>query len=245
MQHSEWEEQVGLLAIDALDAAPAEAVRAHLRACASCLRLMEEYQVVTQALLEQVPPQEPPRGMESRMRARLRARQPVPPSAVRRFWESLFALPRWTVAATAAVVLLVLVGGLVLVQRMAGIGANASPEVAQILNAPGRVTAELAGTDQAPAARGQLVMVPAGTAAVLILNDMAPLPADKGYQVWLIHDGVRDTGGVISVAGRGQTIALIRAPLPMRSYQQVGLTVEPAAGSPGPTTPRVIGGKLP
>jgi hypothetical protein len=46
----------------------------------------------------------------------------------------------------------------------------------------------------------------------------------------------------VDASGRG--VWVVRSPRPWKEYQAVGATVEPAGGSPGPTSPRVIGGRL-
>jgi RNA polymerase sigma-70 factor (ECF subfamily) len=48
----------------------------------------------------------------------------------------------------------------------------------------------------------------------------------------------------LKVAGDGYGILLIRSPRLLREYDALGITVEPAGGSPGPTTPRVLGTEL-
>jgi anti-sigma-K factor RskA len=245
MQHAELEEQVILLAAGALAPVDAETVRRHMRECPECAGLLAEYESVGQALLHQVPPEEPPRELEARVRARLRRESPAgQPNRPRRFWAGTFTLPRWAGFGLAAALLLVLLGGALWIQRLTDPRYNESLQVAQVLNSPSRVTTELGTTDLAPEARGYLVLEPNASAAILTVYEMKQLPSDKAYQIWLIHDGKRDTGGLFTVDSSGGGVVLIRAPQPFRAYQQVGITVEPATGSPGPTTPRVMGGKL-
>jgi hypothetical protein len=49
---------------------------------------------------------------------------------------------------------------------------------------------------------------------------------------------------VFSVTPQGYGCLLILSPLPLGSYQRLGITEEPAGGSPGPTGRRVLGGSL-
>ena len=56
--------------------------------------------------------------------------------------------------------------------------------------------------------------------------------------------GQRTSGGVFSVYDEGYGVLKIDAPEPLISYQNVGITIEPAGGSPGPTGERVLGGDL-
>ncbi|MDQ7028742.1 MAG: anti-sigma factor [Ardenticatenia bacterium] len=81
---------------------------------------------------------------------------------------------------------------------------------------------------------------------VLVVNGLAPLAQDQAYQLWLIRpDGRRDNGGVFRVERPGElTLHRVVSPAPWTLYTGVGVTVEPATGSPGPTGPRVLHGGL-
>jgi hypothetical protein len=92
--------------------------------------------------------------------------------------------------------------------------------------------------------RGVLLLRATTPEAVLIVLDLPVLKPDRAYQLWLGREGGRDDGGVFQVDARGFGILRIQAPMPFASYNRVGITEEPASGSPGPTSPRVIGGKL-
>jgi anti-sigma-K factor RskA len=104
--------------------------------------------------------------------------------------------------------------------------------------------AVLAPTEAAAGARGLLLFAAAENEATLVVEDLPILASDRQYQLWLIRDGQRTSGGVFSVSRRGYGCLLILAPLPLDSYQALGITVEPAGGSPGPTGQRVLAGSL-
>jgi hypothetical protein len=92
-------------------------------------------------------------------------------------------------------------------------------------------------------ARGLLLLKSEDRHAVLIVQDLPPLQKDRSYQLWLgWGDRQRDNGGVFRVDEQGFGVWHISAPQPFMTYQRVGITEEPASGSPGPTSPRVIGG---
>jgi len=94
-------------------------------------------------------------------------------------------------------------------------------------------------------ARGILLLKPEEQNAVLIVQDLPPLQRDRTYQLWLgLGGSQRDNGGVFRVDAQGFGLIRIMAPQPFTAYQRVGITEEPAGGSPGPTSPRVIGATL-
>ncbi len=78
----------------------------------------------------------------------------------------------------------------------------------------------------------------------LVVDGLPLLDESQQYQLWLIRDGVRTSGGVFSVYDEGYGLLKIDAPDPLISYQAAGITIEPAGGSPGPTGERVLGGDL-
>jgi anti-sigma-K factor RskA len=90
-----------------------------------------------------------------------------------------------------------------------------------------------------------VVYAPTGSQiGLLCVYDMPALPEDQTYQVWLIKDGQRESGGLFRVSQDGFGVLMLRPTRPLREYSAVGITVEPAGGSPGPTSPRVLGGSL-
>lgn len=251
MHPAEYDELIPLYAIGALEPAEASAVRQHLETCPICQEALRDYQVVAEELLYQVPALEPPPALKAKLLARLRAQPAVHPAAYpqlasrsgwRRFWEGTIVLPRW--AALGALVVLLVLGGVALSEQARYAALADALEMGRILSSPNHVTVSLEATQQAPEARGVVYMQPGSSTALLVIYRLAALPPDKAYQVWLIHDGQRDSGGLFRVRSDGHATTLIRAPRPLQHYEQIGITAEPATGSPGPTGPRVIGGAL-
>jgi len=90
-----------------------------------------------------------------------------------------------------------------------------------------------------------VVYAPGGVGWVLLcVYDMPTLPEGMAYQVWLIRNGERDSGGVFQVSPKGYGLLLMELAQPLDAYEALGITIEPASGSPGPTSPRVLGGRL-
>lgn len=101
----------------------------------------------------------------------------------------------------------------------------------------------LAGTPDAPDASGTFYT--GGDSGLLVLRGLPPLPADQTYELWLIPDeGAPVPAGLVQV-GEGAThtfpIALSGQPT---DYAAVGLSIEPAGGSPAPTGPIVLLGSV-
>ena len=93
-------------------------------------------------------------------------------------------------------------------------------------------------------ARGMMLVSRTGTQALLLVLNLPPLPPDEVYQVWLIKDGQKHDVGTFTVdsTGFGQTVIIPVAPV--RKFEAIGITVEPAGGSTGPTGINVLQGDL-
>ncbi len=102
----------------------------------------------------------------------------------------------------------------------------------------------MAGTEVAPDAEGTLVISGDGEYGTLVVDGLPALDQAHQYQLWLIRDGQRTSGGVFSVNEEGYGALLISSEAPLSSYPSFGITVEPAGGSPGPTGDKVLGGSL-
>lgn len=229
------------LALGSLDAEDAERTKQHLATCATCQNELVVYQSVIDALPLAAADADPPPALKGRLMSRVRATSisetaasPASDSpwqqiktSIRRF----LAGPRWQPLALV-VILALAVSNVLLWQQQ-----NAPPTVS---SRRFRLTA----TEVAPEATGIVYMSRSGREGTVIVDSMLPLPPDQQYQLWLIRDGERSSGGVFSVSDDGYHSQQILAPRPLEEYSAFGVTIEPAGGSPGPTGERVLGYNL-
>lgn len=96
--------------------------------------------------------------------------------------------------------------------------------------------------DSPPAAH--LISAPAQAVAVLNVQSFPTLSPDQAYQIWLIKDGKRVSGGLFRVDPAGGATVIIRAPAALSAYDEVGITPEPVGGSLAPTAPPVVRGPI-
>lgn len=222
-------------ALGSLDGEERRRVADHLAVCSACRAELSAYQGVADLLATAAPDAVPPSDLKQRLMARV---QPVSStqSAVLRtpWWQQLARLwqrtsPAW--GAISVVLIVVLAASTVLLWRQA--------------NPPNAMrTITLEATDAAPNASGTVVVSMDGDHGAIVVDGLDPLDATRQYQVWLIRDGTRTSGGVFSVDDAGYGVLWLSAPGPLSSYDAVGITVEPAGGSPGPTGIKVMGGNL-
>lgn len=247
MEHDDVFQLIPAYALGALDEGEVGAVEAHLDGCMACRAELALYEDVADQLALAVPQVAPPAALRERLMARVerpagvavpaRADEPARPARAG-FVERLSALfralaPVWT--PLSLVLLLLLLGSNLLLWRQVR-QAEALP--------PEPVSVYLGGTEAAPQAAGFIIFEPGSADALLVTYHLPTLEPDQQYQLWLIHDGSRDSGGVFSVSEHGNAVIRLTAIRPVMDYSAVGVTIEPAGGSPGPTGDRVLGGDL-
>jgi anti-sigma-K factor RskA len=183
----------------------------------------------------------PPAGLKRQILEQLQTPGPEPAIEPHRpWWQRIVdpfrrAGPAWGLASLALVVLLV-ISNLWWWQRADRDGPMVTPGGMQVV--------AMVGTDAAPAAAGTLVISGDGEYGTLVVDGLPALDLDHQYQLWLIRDGQRTSGGVFSVNPEGYGALWITSPEPLSSYPAFGITIEPEGGSPGPTGEKVLGGSL-
>jgi anti-sigma-K factor RskA len=99
---------------------------------------------------------------------------------------------------------------------------------------------ELGGTGTEQEARAELVTL-GGDRAVLVVENMPPVPEDKTYQIWVIEDDAPQPSGLFEPSEES-VAAVVKYPL--GGGDVIAVTVEPEGGSPEPTTDPMLAAKL-
>lgn len=227
-------------AIGSLEAGELQRVEEHLMSCVVCRNESTAFETVAEELSFAVPVAVPSPDLRDRLLQRVRDVQPKRQEAVshpipaRPFWERL--LPAWGFA-SLVLILGLAASSLILWQRMTQL---------EFATAPGGMRAvPLSATDSAPNATGFVLISADGDDGALVVDGLPPLGESQQYQLWLIRDGQRTSGAVFSTDEKSYGGTRIRAPRPLTDYSAVGITIEPAGGSPGPTGQQVLAGALP
>ncbi len=264
--HEELTELLPGYALDALDAEEVRLVARHLDGCPICRLHLDELRDTASFLAFAAPPAQPGPAVKRALLARAAKMTasdatggradtgPPEPSAV----SAPPARPaggapvrllggrmRIALAALAAAVVLALGGWNIALQRRLQ-HAEEEAAIARLLYTPGTAHSLTDGNpDGYGGPAGFIYADPASNVALMHAYYLPPLPPDKRYQLWLITpSGERDSGGLFTVDANGSAQVLVHAPAPFAKYERVGVTIEPYNGSPGPTSPRVVGGAL-
>ena len=201
--------------LDALDTDERDAYEAHLAGCARCRAEVGELSSVSEALAYAADPVDPPEQLRGRILEAARAERPnVEPLRPR------WARPAAAAAAAAAVAACVAVG--LGIWNVSLHDQLSKPQALQRVPVTG--------------APGSLVVSTNGSAA-LVLYRIDAAPAGKTYEAWVIRGKQAPVpAGLFS--GGGATFVPIRGKV--KSGSAVAVTVEPAGGSPQPTSRPIV-----
>lgn len=250
--------------LGALDGPERSAVARHLQVCLTCRAEFEQLlsQVSSLALL--APQVQPPPHLEQQvLRAAIGA--PRPRSAAQTGHAAWRTFQRWSnrlsLALAAAALAFAGVMSSMLLRSNSQLAAQLREQqavtaalqariaemdqVMELIVAPDARVFDMQGTEAAQQARGRCYVSPKLGMGWLYVEKLRPLPAGRVYQLWLLFDGERISGGTFKVDPSGFASLLFRVPGRLAMYSGVGITEEPEGGSPGPTTPRLLGAYLP
>lgn len=205
-----------LYAVGALEPEEERAFETHLDGCEACQReLTQARDGIAAVALDAA--EEPPAEMRRAVMARIDA-EPVPtPIRSARIWQG--------VAAVAAVVAVAMT--LLWVGSRSELGRVEQLE--EVLAAADLQTVEVADSPVGPI---RFVYSPELGRGVLTGDGLEPIPDDRTYQLWLIDDDGPASAGTFRPDAEGDALVVVED---IRPGVTLGLTVEPAGGSPQPT----------
>jgi len=199
-------------ALDALEPEEARGYEEHLAGCERCREELASLQGVAGALAYAAPSARPPEELRGRILAAARAERPNVVPLRPRSWTAFGPYVLATVA-TAAVIAVV------------GLAVwNVS-----LHNRLDRAQEALRGVPLT-GATGSVVV--SGGNGALVVSNLAPAPAGKTYQAWVIKGGRASSAGTFGGGGRTIVFRLTR-PLPAGAV--VAVTLEPSGGVEQPT----------
>lgn len=235
----------GPYAVDALDAEERALVERHLDACPACRDEVRELRE-TAARLAATTAVPPPDRLRSRVLAEIGTVRQAPPAnsgavPLRRAARFGGARLPW-LAAAAMFVAVVVLGALLADARgdESGAGSRAG-RIAAIVTAPDTRTVTATGDGATATA---LTSRSRDEALVVASGLHAPGPAHV-WQVWFMTDQGARSAGLLDDVSAGQNAVGRLVADGLGDAARIGVTLEPAGGSPAPTTPPVVVMTLP
>lgn len=259
-------EDLALYALQTLSLEESSAVRAHLSGCDVCRAELASLEGDLAMVALSVDQQPLPSGARERFVQRLENEVRVGAEGTKRAEPiSIERAPRsrpgaWVgwLAAAAALIVAIALGFEVTSLRarvqesdnkLAALQASESREkqMAELLTAPAAQKVVLTAPKTPPAPTGRVVYLASHGGLILQANNLAPIPAGKTYELWVIPaDGSAPIPAGLfrpDVAGNG-SVVLPQIPQGVKA-KAFGVTLEDAAGSKTPTAPILLAGAAP
>jgi anti-sigma factor RsiW len=148
--------------------------------------------------------------------------------------------PRWVelaipAAAVVAIAVLALAAVLAGLDARLGEVESAAMSVTDVLAAP---DAQLVSVDGPGGSHVQVVVSHARGEAVFVVSGMAPAPHEHTYELWMLDAAGATPAGLFDVDERGRATRVMTGDL--AATTAIGVTIEPARGSPQPTTEPIM-----
>jgi anti-sigma-K factor RskA len=244
--HEQFAEDLALYALGSLAGAEKQAVEQHLASCAACRRELEQLRGDAALLALSATGPAPPARSRERFGAAL-ATEPHPRTVRRR--RSFFELVPILAAAVLILIAILLWRENVQVRRRLDYARNTfeqnrreseqERELLALLRDPGAAHITLTAANQPPHPYANAVYDSRSGRLVFLAGSMAPLPAGKTYELWLIpKDGKAPMpAGLFKPDERGNAMVM-NPPLPAGvEAKAFAVTIEPEGGRATPTMP--------
>jgi hypothetical protein len=226
------------MAANALEEAEAAPVRAHLEVCPACQAEYAAYLEALSALADELAA-EPPAALRNRLMGAARADL----GRRVRWREHLLALGLVAALVLSVFAVIQAFATRQQVDRLQRWAAD-EYELWDFVLSRDLVVRPLRGTEAAPEAYGRLLYIPGRRRAALVVGHLPRPDHGRVYQAWLRRDGERLSLGTFQTDEAGRARLFFELPPDFDTYQEMGVTVEPAGGSPTATGPRVLAGPL-
>ena len=219
--HLPFEEDLAAYLLDALPGDEARRFERHLDGCPRCQERARWLQGSVEMLPAAIEQLEPPPELRERLMKTVHAEAAPAPSAPRRSWRELFAIPRPVLAMAAALLVAVAVGAYAL-----GSGGGGEETVTARAEAPPGVVATVEHR---------------GDEGILRVSGLPPR-TDGIYEVWIARGKRVEPSTLFQVRRDGRGAAAI--PSGLEGADRVMVTLEPRGGSPQPTRDPIIVAKI-
>ncbi len=232
----------GSYALNGLDAADLAEFETHLQQSQATRDEVTELTDTAVLLGLATRPVQPSAGLKASIMDQLDAHpqlapiEAAPSPALAKARARWYTRPVTALAAVAAAIALFVGGGVITTSLQQNSFAQQQADAMAAIS--GADDAQRAVVDLADGGTATLVWSNSLLSSALIVDGLAPLPADRTYELWYINDAGARPAGTFGVTGNGSTWRVLDGT--MEAGDTVGVTVEPRGGSDAPTTDPVV-----
>jgi anti-sigma-K factor RskA len=262
-EHSQFADDIDLLALGLVGDEDCAPVRAHMRDCAACRTRFEEGRSMAALLALSAPSAQPPARARAQLLERLRASREAPEGAAREpgragseragFWS--WANLGWAVAAVV-----ILVSAALLMdenrrvhERVQSLQAEIAGKqqeldrargVLDLIHSTETVRVHLiSGSAPWPWPEGRVYYHPK-KGLLFVASHLPPLDPGESYQLWCVPEGGEPaSAGVFWPDAKGNATVMLPSAPKLNTPKAFAVTVEHDGGVPAPTGPQVMVGE--
>ena len=237
MKDTHVSDALAAYALGCLDADEMIQVLTHLAECPQCREELETFQTVTDRLALAVPDVQPSPNLKDRIFEQIQSTIPEREESLASvsWWQQFMAsfrpfIPAWNIASVVAILVLTFFS-VIFWQRSSHLEQRYLTQDFQHV--------VLKCTHVVPEAGGQVLVSKDGEIGMLAVSNLPVLDSGNIYQVWLLRDGQRSSGGMFTVNQRGYGMLTINATESLLNCE-ISITVEPRDGSIKPSGDTVL-----
>jgi anti-sigma-K factor RskA len=261
INHEELREQASAYVLGALDRDERMRFEAHLSGCAECQAEVRSFRPIADALARTVDAREPSADLRARViGSATRPETRTSPAAVTAPRSRSAVMIPWLLATAAAIALAALTPYTVQLRnrtrQLVAVVRDLSDRLAtsdrqllvarnnvSLLTAPDVRRVDLRGQASAPQAAARAYFS-RSRGVYFVASDLPSIPSDRAYQLWFVLPGSANpvSASVFGPSAGGGAELIAAVPATMADPNVLAVTVEPAGGSPQPTTtPFLVG----
>ena len=251
MHNERFEELAAVHALGIpLEEESADFARHRKEGCSVCEELLSDFSAAAAALAIEAPPREPSPRVRDRI---LRSIRPAPGTPA----PAPSSVAPWLLAAAAALVLAILTFDDARLRReREELASRAADLTARLSDARAEISRKalqarvlesddvrilfLGGKDPQPDARARVFWSEKARRGILVAGNLASLPPDKQYELWVFIEGKPVPAGVFDADSSGRALFESPSLASLPAAQNFAVTVEPRGGVPAPTGPIVL-----
>lgn len=250
--HEQFAEELALYALGSLEGEAVVSLERHLDECAACRQELARLQGDMALLALTTSGPAPPQRARQRLLESI-AREP-------RTLRTVFMRPRWWTLAPMFASLVLAAFAIMLWRenarqrdRIEALRTDAAQNQATLeeakhllalLTDPGAMHVTLVASPSKPQPQGKAIYTPRNGALVFMASNLAPLPPQKTYELWLMpmHGEKPMSAGMFTPDPHGNAMLMMPPMSPGVEAKMFAVTIEPAGGSRTPTMPMVLAG---
>jgi anti-sigma-K factor RskA len=242
--HEQYADELALLAIGTLPEAERAALEEHLESCSQCRNELEQLRADAALLALSVEERQPPARARRRFLSAVTREPRMRAIRGRRPW--------WVWQPAMAAVILVLAAALFWQQNrklrteLATVQQQMAhaQEMVEAFTSPEAVHVSLGPSPSTRNPEGKAHYLPKKGALVFTASNLAPLPPQKTYELWLVPATGRPVrAGVFKPDASGSAMVMMRKMPKGVVAKAFAVTVEPEGGTDTPTLPMVMVGE--